>query len=102
MNNTENSLPATTEADKDMIDVIDMSTLVKLLARWHANTATRCEHLLELPDGQVVQIDNDPELVITGDVRKGFLLGVNMALMEFGTLPFSFELEDAPLEPVVK
>lgn len=79
----------------ELVDVTDMNTLVKLLARWHSNKVKRCEHYLTLPDGQTVQVGEEPEFVVTGDVRKGFELGINMALMEFGVLPFSFELEDA-------
>lgn len=79
----------------DVVQVTSMDTLVKLLARWHANKIARCEHYLTLPDGQTVQVGEEPEFVVTGDVRKGFELGINMALMEFGVLPFSFELEDA-------
>jgi hypothetical protein len=81
--------------DADTIEVPDLDTFVKLVARWHRNKVARLEHFLQLPDGQVVQIGEEPEFTVTGDIRKGFLLGINMALMEFGILPFSFELEDA-------
>lgn len=83
------------QALPETVEVSNMDTLVKLLARWHASKVARCEHYLTLPDGQTVQVGEEPEFVVTGDVRKGFELGINMALMEFGVLPFSFELEDA-------
>lgn len=79
----------------ETIDVTSMDTLVKLLVSWHTRKVSQLQHYLKLPEGQVVQVEGEPELTLTGDAQRGFLLGINMALMEFGVLPFSFELEDA-------
>jgi hypothetical protein len=77
------------------VEVENLDTFVKLLTRWHSRKVATLEHFLKLPDGQVVQIGDEPEFAVEGDVRKGFILGLNVALMEFGILPFSFEMEEA-------
>lgn len=77
------------------IEIDSLDTFVKLLSSWHSRKVKTLEHFLQLPEGQVVQIGEDPEFVIAGDVHKGFITGINLALMEIGVLPFSFEMEDA-------
>ena len=62
-----------------------------LLLRWFGNTNQRLKHLLTLPVGTEFQIGEDKSFRLTGDAHRGFLLGVNLALMELDTLPFTSE-----------
>jgi hypothetical protein len=87
------------QAENSQIEVTDLDHFVQLLTRWHARKVKNVQHLLSIPDGFIVQIGEAEEFEVTGDIHKGFLLGIELALMEFGALPFQVEMEDAPAEP---
>lgn len=89
-------------AEPDKVDVTDFNMLAQLLIRWHGRKVKSCEHMLQMPEGQVIQIGDDPEMTLSGDLHRAFTAGVNMALMEFGILPFTFELEDGANEPAAQ
>lgn len=91
------ALPASNEAGTVEVESLDM--FVKLLSSWHNRKVAVLEHLLKLQGGIEMQVGEEPSFMLEGDILKGFHAGVNMALMEFGTLPFSFELEDAANDP---
>jgi hypothetical protein len=93
-----NTKPPSEHADR--VPVTDLNQFVHLLAQWHRRKVQALEHLLQIPEGFKVQIGDEPEFEVTDDIRKGFLLGIELALMEFGTLPFSVETEDDSIEQV--
>ena len=75
------------------IEVDDLDTFVRLLAGWHSNKIQRLEHMLNVPDGITIQIEEDVEEPLTGDLRRGFRAGILVALGELGKLPFEAEIE---------
>jgi hypothetical protein len=84
----------------ETVEVDDMDTLVKLLSRWHSQRVKRCEHLLQMPEGIEMQVGDEPPFRVEGNILKGLKAGINLALMEFGKLPFAFEMEpESPEEP---
>jgi hypothetical protein len=85
----------TTQAKPETVEVEDLDTFVRILSGWHARKVAQLEHYLKVPDGQVIQIGDDPELTLTGAVLRAFQAGINTALMEVGVLPFAFEVEGA-------
>lgn len=85
-NQPQAAAPATIEVD-------DRDTFVKLLTGWHAQKVKVLEHLLKLEGGIEMQVGDEPAFKLEGDVLKGLKAGVNLALMELGTLPFTVEYE---------
>lgn len=81
-----------------MVD--DLDQFVRVLMAWHANKVAMLRHLQNIPDGTEASKDDGEPVVLTGDMLKGFQMGLEVALEEMGTLPFEAELEDAPEAPV--
>ena len=77
----------------ETVEVEDLNQFVALLTGWHTNQVAAIRHMLSLPEGATFAVD-DKELVMVGDTLKGFKLGLEMALMQVGTLPFAVETED--------
>lgn len=74
-----------------MIDSLDQ--FVRALHNWHHNKVQTLKHLQSIPEGTEVSEDDGTPQVLTGDLLKGFILGLTVALSEMGTLPFEAEVE---------
>ena len=79
----------------ETIEVNDLDKFVHLLAGWHTNRVARVKHLLDVPETTEVAIGEDAPVPMTGDFRKGFQLGISLALSELGDLPFVAEIEES-------
>lgn len=84
--------------------VENLNEFVAILCQWHQRQVDVIKHMMEVPDGtEVTETDDntgepakaDP-LVLTGDARRGFIIGLRVALNELGNLPFEVEFEPAP------
>jgi hypothetical protein len=77
--------------------VEDLDQFVAILTSWHTDKCAVVQHLLTVPEGSSFEIGGE-KLVMTADVLRGFKLGVEMAMMQLGTLPFvaEMEAEEAP------
>lgn len=83
--------------------VEDIDQFIQLLSGWHETKVKTLEHFLSMPEGIEVTFNNEAPQILSGDLHKGFLMGLSLALMELGTLPFGVEVEDQPAtsdEPV--
>lgn len=85
----------------EKLHVDSLDDFVKLLAAWHLNKVKVLEHLTKIPEGTEVTIDDDEDDSVTlkGDLLIGFKLGIEVALMELGHLPFQAEYEVDEAEP---
>ena len=83
----------TTQSDN--VEVSDLDHFVKLLAHWHTAKVAVLKHMRELPETAEVSIDDGPATLVAGDFRKGYQLGLSLALSELGELPFVAELEES-------
>lgn len=86
------------------IEIEDLDQFVKILASWHAQKVKILERMLTVPDGteMVVTGDEPVTAILTGDMLVGFKAGLNLSLMELGTLPFGYETEpEATAAPAV-
>lgn len=81
-----------------MVD--DLDQFVRVLMAWHAKKVATLRHMKDIPDGTEATQDDQEPVILTGDMLKGFRMGLEVALEEMGTLPFEAELEDAPEAPV--
>ena len=87
-----------TEAAKrpTIVPVSNLDQFVYLLMAWHTEKVKALEHMMEIPDGSEMAVDNGSATVITGDYRTGFQAGIALALMELGNLPFVAEKDETP------
>jgi hypothetical protein len=84
----------------DLVQIPDLDTFTTLLSNWHKTKVAMLEHMLNLPDGSEMVVNGDDEapVVMTGDMLAGYKYGIQLSLMELGTLPFIIETVDQPLE----
>lgn len=83
--------------------VEDIDQFIQLLSGWHEGKIKTLEHMLGMPEGIEVTFNDEAPQILSGDLHKGFLMGLSLALMELGTLPFGVEVQDQPTtsdEPV--
>lgn len=80
------------QENQDTLVIEDMNQFVQLLVAWHSEKVKVLEHMLQVPDGSVMET-NGIKATLTGDLLAGFKAGIELALMELGTLPFAYETE---------
>ena len=75
--------------------VSDLDTFFTLLASWHENRVSMLNHMKSVPEGTEVSVgeDDSPPIILSGEMLAGFQLGIDLSLMELGTLPFYPEPE---------
>ena len=83
----------------------DLDTFFGLLTGWHKNKVDTLNHMKDVPEGTEVSMEGDdsPPIILSGDMLAGFQLGIELSLMELGTLPFEAMPDDEPAasdEPV--
>lgn len=83
----------------DTLHVQDIDHFIALLFAWHENKVKTLEHLLTIPEGTEVTFNDEGPQILTGDMLKGFVIGLSLGLMELGTLPFAAEMDDTPVSP---
>lgn len=71
----------------------DLDTFVTALTGWHVHKVAALQHMMEIPEGTEVTLDEETPSILTGDLLKGFQLGIQLSLLELGTLPFIAEEE---------
>jgi hypothetical protein len=78
----------------DTVPVTDLDQFVRILTDWHQTKVKTLKHMLEIPQGTVFDFNEEKDLVLQGDLHKGFMIGLTVALSELGELPFVAETED--------
>jgi hypothetical protein len=83
----------------DTLHVQDIDHFIALLFAWHKNRVKTLEHMLTVPEGTEVTFNDEGPQILTGDMLKGFVIGLSLGLMELGTLPFAAEMDTTPASP---
>lgn len=78
---------------KETIEITNLHDFITLLIRWHDTKMRLLKHLNTMPEGTQVEIEGVTE-EFTGDLRRGFQLGITVALSELGELPFAAEVDE--------
>lgn len=78
----------------ETVVVNDLDEFVCTLVGWHNHKVKVLEHMAEIPTGTEVVFNQGPPVVLEGDMLIGFCMGLNLALMELGKLPFAIEVGD--------
>ena len=60
-----------------------------ILFAWHSNKVASLEHMLSMPKGVEVTVNDETPIMMTDEIHKGFIIGLTVALIELGTLPFA-------------
>lgn len=82
------------KAPPTVVEITSLDQFAALLAHWHKHTTAVLEHMLQVPEGTELTMDNKPPVIMTGPFRDGFCAGLSLALIEFGNLPFVLNSED--------
>lgn len=90
----QNTDTATAPAANDILEVTDLNMFVAAMTRWHTKAVATLEHMKTIPDGSMVSVDGGTGMVLTGDIKAAFSLGITLSLMELGTLPFFSEISE--------
>ena len=83
-------------APEGVVMITSLDQFIKMLSAWHANQVELLTHMLEVPEGTEVTTDGGEQISLSGDTRRGFLLGLHTALAEMGELPFITHPQDVP------
>lgn len=80
-----------TEA-KPAVVIQDVQEFGRYLIEWHSNAVAMVEHYRTMPQGEVMEVQNEGEepqkIHMVGKMHKGFMLGLTLALSQLGKLPF--------------
>jgi hypothetical protein len=82
---------STEENENKPVYVNSTEQFIELLMGWHANKVKELEHMLDAPEGIQIAFNEEPPQVLSGDLHKGFIMGVTLGLMQLGILPFHAE-----------
>lgn len=80
-----------TNQPEAIVEVTDMDQMVRILIKWNEEKVAVLRHMIDIPEHSQVEIQNDNPLVLSGDVRRAFQLGIQMSLEELGNLPFTVD-----------
>lgn len=81
-----------TEAQKpELIPIQNIDHFIHLIVVWHNNRVALLKHMMALPAGTEMQVDENKTVVMDGERLEGFKAGLGLALMELGDLPFVVE-----------
>lgn len=84
-----------TQPETVMIDSLD--AFVRALTHWHTHKVQVLKHMQSIPEGSEVTRSTgsdspEEQIKLSGDMLKGFILGLELALDELGELPFEAEI----------
>jgi hypothetical protein len=69
-------------------NILDIDHFAAIITQWHLTSIDTLKHLLLIPEGTEVTLDETSPQTLTGDLLKGFLMGIEVSLMEIDKLPF--------------
>ena len=93
MNQPQETKPE--QVQSELLQVEDLNQFVQILSAWHTEKCAAVQHLLTVPEGSTFEIEGK-EVVLVGAALDAFKLGIEMTMMQLGTLPFIAEVEDEP------
>lgn len=77
------------EDEDHLIEVHSIKEFFEYLSSWHNSQVKQLEHLLDIPEGTEIHLDDGAEITLEGEALDAFQAGVSVALMQLGTLPFT-------------
>lgn len=80
--------------DQKYTPITDTNVFVKNLIDYHNHQVAKTKHMMDIPEGTEVEIDENEVITLEGDTLKAFQLGIQVALYDLGTLPIKVEYGD--------
>lgn len=82
-----------TNVPADATPIADLDQFAFLIRNWHHNGMSQLDHLQQVPEGQSISIQLEEngaleDLVLEGDLLKGFKAAMVVAMSIFHELPF--------------
>lgn len=89
------SIPETKLAQSELVGITDLDQFVAMLSQWHQNRVAQMQKFMDIPeDTEVTTNSQSQPVILTGDVRMGFLIGITTGLAILGKLPFVAEIDE--------
>ena len=73
-----------------------------LLFNWHHRQIATINHFLDIPEGIEVKVGEEEQITLSGDVLRGYKLGLELSLHYLGTLPFNYTPDEVVKEEVTE
>ena len=86
-------------ADRQIMSVNEFGAL---LLNWHHRQISTIKHFLAVPEGVEVQVGEEEQITLSGDVLRGYKLGLELSLHYLSTLPFSYTPDEVVKEEVTE
>ena len=75
------------DTNPDLLMIDNLDSFAEILIKWHEGKVAILNHMLSLPECTEAECDGTT-VTLAGDMMDGFKLGIELCLMELGTLPF--------------
>ncbi|MEH6368519.1 MAG: host nuclease inhibitor protein [Pseudomonas marincola] len=72
----------------------ELRTVAEQLIKWHSNKMSNVQALLDAPKDMEIRFGEDEQLVLTGDMAKGFRVAMHVTRQWFGTFPLSIDQDE--------
>lgn len=77
-----------------LVHIQNLDQFIALISHWHGQKVKVLEHMMAMPEGTAMQINEGNDIVMEGQMLEGFKAGLGLALMELGELPFVTEYSE--------
>jgi hypothetical protein len=84
--------------DAELVDIQDVNQFAEYIVNWHQNRLAQIRYFQRMPEGQTVSVTLNgvtSEIVLAGEVYKGFQAGLLTAILQIDSLPFAVSVIDA-------
>lgn len=81
----------------ETLEVQNLEHFIAIISDWHGTRVQELEQIMQVPEGVSVTFNEDAPVDLVGDLRQGFIMGISLALMRIGTLPFVVQDVDEPI-----
>lgn len=87
--------PIPTEQTEGSTAIVSIDDFAAMIGLWHKNRMDQLHAISQMPNDGGITLEVDGEdVIMQGDVHKGFMMAIQYAVGIFGTLPFAAEVED--------
>lgn len=88
-------LEITPEMTEGSSPIQSIDEFAAMIGTWHKNRMDQLYAVGKMPSDGGITLEYDGEdVIMQGDVHKGFLMAIQYAVGIFGTLPFAAEVEE--------
>lgn len=69
--------------------------LFEVISAWHLTQIATLDHMQQIPEGSAMDIYGE-NITLSGDIHKGFIAGLQTAVLIMGKLPIQEMPDEAP------